>query len=356
MNLLIISNMYPSYKDPVYGTFVAAFVEQMEKLNNDGITEKVVLRGRDGNKLKKIYKYLKFYISILYALCFKRYDLIYVHTILYTILPIKWVSKWKKLPLVFNVHGSDVLTRGVLPANLKKLARPLVEQAKLVVSPSCFFKGILLREFKGLNPERIYVSPSGGVDKSFFNNFKLMHEEFTIGYVSRISEGKGWDTLLRAVKILKDEEIRCKLLVAGRGTRQKEFRKMIEDLDLTEVVNYIGPVPYSYLPNVYRQMDLFVFPTCLEESLGLVGLEAMASSVPVIGSQIGGLTDYIKEGSNGFFFMPGDVAGLVKKIKMYIGLSVEDKNQIATQAFNTATLYEAERIGRYLFERINIII
>lgn len=52
-------------------------------------------------------------------------------------------------------------------------------------------------------------------------------------------------------------------------------------------------------------MDLFVFPTQLEESLGLVGLEAMACGVPVIGSCIGGLTDYIEEGTNGFFSSRG---------------------------------------------------
>lgn len=357
MRVLVISNMYPSPKDVVYGTFVAAFVEQMSKLNKCGITDKIVLRGRDGGRLNKICKYIKFYINILYALQFKSYDLIYVHTISYTILPIKWISRWKKLPLVFNVHGGDVLTRGVLAAKLKEQARPFVEQAKMVVSPSCFFKQILLREFKGLEAERVYVSPSGGVDKSFFSDKqKPEHDVFTIGFVSRISGSKGWDTLLQAVHILLSEGIRCKLIVAGRGQQQKEFRKMIEDLKMTETVIYLGPVPYHYLPNVYRQMDLFVFPTCLEESLGLVGLEAMASRVPVVGSRIGGLTDYIQEGENGFFFTPGDVDELAKTIKYYMRLPDKEKKRLAENAFHTATLYEAENVGYRLFEKINVII
>lgn len=69
------------------------------------------------------------------------------------------------------------------------------------------------------------------------------------------------------------------------------------------MIKYIGPIPYHSLPEIYCTLDLFIFPTCLEESLGLVGLEAMACEVPVIGSYIGGLKDYIKDKENGFFLL-----------------------------------------------------
>lgn len=61
-----------------------------------------------------------------------------------------------------------MLARGDLAARLKEQARPIVERVAMVVSPSCFFKQILLREFKGLDSNRIFVSPWGGVDKCFF--------------------------------------------------------------------------------------------------------------------------------------------------------------------------------------------
>lgn len=346
--------MYPSRKDAVYGTFVANFVEQMNRFNKNGITDKIVLRGRDGGKLRKIYKYIRFYLAISYMLSFHRYDLIYVHTISYTILPIKWVSKWKKLPLIFNVHGGDVLTRSALAAKLKRQAKPIVEQAKMIVSPSHFFKQILLQEFSGLNTNQIFVSPSGGVDKSFFTtSHRQENDVFTIGYVSRISEAKGWDTLLNAIHKLTNEGVACKLIVAGRGKQPKEFRTMIENLKLTKVVNYLGPVPYSYLPNVYQKMDLFVFPTCLEESLGLVGLEAMATRTPIIGSRIGGLTDYITDGENGFFFTPGDTDDLTRAIRQYMQLSKEEKEQLTNNAYKTALQYESEFVGSELFNKIN---
>ncbi len=345
--------MYPSKKDPVYGTFVYSFVEQMSVLNAGGVTRKIVLCGRDGGILAKILKYMKFYTSVLFALLFRHYDLIYVHTISYTILPIKLVSKWKRLPLVFNVHGGDVLTRSALAAKLKSQACPLVEQAKMIVSPSHFFKQILLREFKGLSAERIYVSPSGGVGNEFYlSDIRKKNDVLTIGYVSRISEAKGWDVLLLAVRKLVDDGVNCRLIVAGRGEQQEDFLKMVRSLSLSEVVSYLGPIPYYSLPRIYQQMDLFIFPTCLEESLGLVGLEAMASKLPVIGSHIGGLTDYIQDGVNGFFFTPGNVEELVQKIKCYKSLPCEVQKQMAEQAYHTATSYKAEDVGYNLYKKM----
>ena len=66
MKILIISNMYPSVKDPVYGTFVQTFVEQMKVLNTEGKTNIIVIKGRDGEYGRKLFKYVKFYISIVF--------------------------------------------------------------------------------------------------------------------------------------------------------------------------------------------------------------------------------------------------------------------------------------------------
>ncbi len=352
MKLLVISNMYPSEKDPVYGTFVQSFVENMSELNKDGSTDIIVVRGRDGNRFQKLWKYIKFYFTTLYILLFCKYDVVYVHTITYPIVPIRIASIFKKLPLVFNVHGGDVLTRGTIAAELKKMAIPLLKKSKLIVSPSCFFKGILIREFPFLTTEKIFVSSSSGIDKSFFGNEKFkINDVFTIGYVSRISSAKGWDTLLESFSAIV-KTINCKLIVAGRGTQVKEFQMMIQNKGLSKYVKYLGPVPYKRLPEIYRNLDLFVFPTCLEESLGLVGIEAMASGVPVIGSKIGGLTDYIIDGYNGYYFLPGNSESLATQILKYYYLDEQKKTELERGAFLTAKKYESEEINKDLYNEL----
>lgn len=356
MKILVISNMYPSDKDPVYGTFVESFVKNIKYLNESGKTSIIVIKGRDGNKIQKIIKYINFYISILFSLSFKRYDLIYIHTITYPIPPILLVSKLKKLPLVFNVHGADVLTRSRLAEILKKKSISLLKEAKLIISPSNFFKNILLREFPFLEKEKIFISPSGGVDCSFFNKKKKKNDIFTIGYVSRIDKSKGWDTFLKAIAIIKQKDINIKGKIAGRGAETNLMLNLIDNLELNNEVDYIGPIPYAQLPNIYSQLDLFIFPTSLEESLGLVGLEAMASNVAVIGSKIGGLQDYIKSNYNGYFFETNNEFDLAKKICNFISLDPQDKNKLEENAYNTATKYESNIINQKLYDKLKSII
>ena len=359
MKLLIISNMYPSANDPVYGTFVKVFADSMKAYNSEGVTQLIVIRGRDGGRWKRLLKYVSFYVGVLYNLLFHTYDLVYVHTIAYPVVPIRLAALFRHhLPLVFNVHGGDVLTRSTLARFLRQRAVPLLRRARMVVSPSTFFKAVLLREFPFLEPEKITVSPSGGVAPFFYRGVGdvPLQSVFTLGYVSRIDDAKGWDTFLEAVAELRRGGIRCKAVVVGRGAKVNEMRKMIDDLSLQDCVTYKGPVPYESLPDVYRSFSLFVFPTCLEESLGLVGLEAMACGVPVIGSRIGGLTDYLEEGRNGFFFRPGDVEQLVAQVRNFLSLSPDEQSTMSAYAYHTALKYRTEYVQQSLCDKlINIV-
>jgi len=357
MKILIISNMYPSLKDPVYGTFVELFVKQISELNEKRNTLFIVIKGREGNRAIKVWKYIKFYFSIVFVLLSQKFDLIYIHTITYPIPPIRIVRLFKKLPLVFNVHGGDVLTRGKIATVLKEQSIPLLKEAKLVVSPSHFFKKVLLQEFPFLDSNKIYISPSGGVDSSFYAEIPQKRNEcFSIGYVSRIDEAKGWDIFINAIANLKVKGYNIHAYIVGRGKQTKEMKNMIINLSLSDYIDYLGPIPYNDLPQIYSSLDLFVFPTQLEESLGLVGLEAMANSIPVIGSRIGGLTDYIKDNENGLFFNVGDSNDLSRKIEQYILLTPNEKQAFRKSAYETACLYSSEITKNNLYLKLKTIV
>lgn len=357
MNILIISNMYPSKKDPVYGTFVQSFVESVQSLNIDGQTKTVLIKGRNGNSFQRISRYVGFYLCVLFRLLFYRYDIIYVHTISHPIPIIFFLNLFLRLPLVFNVHGSDVLTRGKLSKCLKNLARSSLRKSLLVVSPSLFFKDVLLREFPFLLEDKIFVSPSGGVNDLFYERMdRSVGAVPTIGYVSHIKFQKGFDVLLKAVSLLKERGVECKVIFAGRDVQGKDLSRLSDELSILDCVEYLGPVPHASLPQVFRRFDLFVFPTCLEESLGLVGLEAMACGVPVVGSRIGGLTDYIKDGENGFFFATGDAIDLSEKIIHYFSLSIQQKKKLSLNAYDTALAYKSSVVQQALYFKLQDIV
>ena len=116
---------------------------------------------------------------------------------------------------------------------------------------------------------------------------------------------------------------------------------MIKTLGLEEKVIHFPLLPQSSLAYVYNAIEAFVFPTKRKgESLGLVGLEAMACGAPVIGSQIGGLKDYIIDGKNGLFFEPKNVEELASQLQAFINLPEDVKQQnVRTGVTNSKPLH-----------------
>ena len=339
--ILVVSNLYPSKWDTSYGTFVALFVQELQNCSTHYKIDLCVIRGRTTSKICKLLKYFWFYLSMTLRILFHRYELIYVHYITYS-----------SIPLVFNIHGDDLLTKSKVAENVLQAVHKLLINSKLVVVPSEFFKDILIDKFKDIRLQNIFVSPSGGVEKSFYNEMIApVQSPFTIGYVSRIDTGKGWDVLLRAIQdIYKEYPIQVK--IAGTGRQVEELKHMISTLNLSHIVTYYGSLSHAELPQFYANLTLFVFPTTLKESLGLVGLEAMAASKPVIGSAIGGLKSYIKDGYNGFLIPPGNSKRMGECIVNYINFPDERKLEMNRNAFKTAQLYQADVVTKKLIVRL----
>lgn len=350
--ILVVSNLYPSKWDTSYGTFVALFVQELQNCSTHYKIDLCVIRGRTTSKICKLLKYFWFYLSMTLRILFHRYELIYVHYITYSSIPLLFLSKIKKLNIVFNIHGDDLLTKSKVAENVLQAVHKLLINSKLVVVPSEFFKDILIDKFKDIRLQNIFVSPSGGVEKSFYNEMIApVQSPFTIGYVSRIDTGKGWDVLLRAIQdIYKEYPIQVK--IAGTGRQVEELKHMISTLNLSHIVTYYGSLSHAELPQFYANLTLFVFPTTLKESLGLVGLEAMAASKPVIGSAIGGLKSYIKDGYNGFLIPPGNSRRMGECIVNYINFPDERKLEMNKNAFKTAQLYQADVVTKKLIVRL----
>lgn len=349
MKTLTISNMYPSEKDPYYGTFVKSFYESLKFYEPD-YSEKIVIKGRTKSKIKKIFRYLKFYTICLYKLLFCDYDIIYVHTITFPIPPIRIISRIKKLPLVFNVHGGDVLVHSKLSQKLKNIAANILPEAKLIVCPSEYFKHICLSEFNNIDPKKIFISPSGGVASIFFiEDSRPTNQILKIGYVSRIDPDKGWKVFVDAINILVKKNYDIEGILIGRGSDENKLRREIQN---TVNIKYLGPKTHSELPFYYSSFDCFVFPSLAFESLGLVGIESMAAGTPVIASNIGGPSYYVIDNFNGFKFIPGNAKDLARAIEKFISLSEDDKIKLRENCRVTAAEYNSSKVSQELYEKI----
>lgn len=149
--------------------------------------------------------------------------------------------------------------------------------------------------------------------------FNLTGEDKVIGFTGRLSKEKDIETTLYATKEALKSGKNIKFLLAGDGPQKERLKKISKDLGINNRVIFAGY--QKDVSKIYRILDLYVSAS-LREGLPNCLLEAQASGVPCIATDIPGNNDIIKDGINGFLFKPKDYKTLSRKI---IDLS-EDKD------------------------------
>ncbi len=358
MKIGLVSNMYPSENDKKYGIFVKGLVDSMSKKGVE-FSFTAVIKGKQNGRWQKIWAYLKLYSSAVFNLLFKECDIVFLHYPLHLSPLIYMMNIFMIKPLVINFHGTDMNPQSQGLQVLEKILKRSLENVKIIVVPSSFMKKEVVKKYR-IPEEKVFISPSGGVDFDKFRSFDdnpVAVKPYLAGYVSRLTKEKGCDVFVEAVEVLnkKGELNGRKFLIAGTGAMQNEISEMIKTAGLSEVIDIKNINDQSMLPEFFNNMEVFVFPS-LSESLGLVGLEAMACGTPVIGSEIGGISDYLVDGENGYYFKLGDPSDLAEKIRQFILLSRIEKMRFKENAKDTATKFERERVVINLIRRFEDIL
>ena len=99
-------------------------------------------------------------------------------------------------------------------------------------------------------------------------------------------------------------------MLVGQGPELDNIKKLIKSLDIEQKVHFLGKS--KRIEQITCISDLFLLPS-EKESFGLVALEAMASAVPIISSDVGGLPEVNKDGYTGYLLQVGDIDGMVSK-------------------------------------------
>lgn len=141
-----------------------------------------------------------------------------------------------------------------------------------------------------------------------------LSDQLVIGYVGRVCEQKGSDTLADAFRRVKQAHPDAALLVAG----PTGFFGQTESTPLTDRIvelggRWLGPVPEDEVADVFRSLDICAMPTRQDEMFGMAAAEAMSSGTPVVCSNLGGLPEVVPT-SAGVLFQPGDAEALAEEL------------------------------------------
>ena len=139
-------------------------------------------------------------------------------------------------------------------------------------------------------------------------------DKFAIGYVGRLFYCKGVSDLLQAVSQLDGN---WKLELVGDGVERQKLEQMVLDLGISQRVIFHGQVERTQVLELMQRFDILVLPSRSDprwkEQFGVVLVEAMRSSVPIVGSDCGAIPEVV--GNAGIIFPEGDAAALKEAIQ-----------------------------------------
>ena len=261
------------------------------------------------------------------------YDYIWSHYWLSGIVGIELKKLWG-IPHVTTFHtifsikqfyNINIETDHKMRSNYEEI---ISKKADMIITFSEHEKRWLSQNFKANEKKIKIVYP--GVDKNKFHsmnksysNEKNRRLKLELLFVGRNETIKGLDVLINSlIKVSNHQQsYQWRLNVVGGEYTDSELidmkKKIGQDI-FSNSINFIPSVTHTKLYEYYDRSDLLIVPSYYE-SFGLVALESIACSTPVIASNVGGLSIIIKPGYNGFLFEAGDDYSLSEIIiSMYL--------------------------------------
>ena len=207
--------------------------------------------------------------------------------------------------LLTGVPYALTLQEGDPPEHIERIMRPVwvwfrrAFRKATIIQPISVFLGnwakkmgytgelVLIRN--GANPESLHPTfDSREVTELKLRLGKKQGEVYLVN-TARLVHQKGFDTTIRALPLLP---FHIKLLIVGGGPDEASLKALVEELHLTDRVLFTGQVERNIVTQYRMAADIFVGPS-RSEGLGNAFLSAMACRLPVIGTQVGGIADFL---------------------------------------------------------------
>jgi colanic acid/amylovoran biosynthesis glycosyltransferase len=195
--------------------------------------------------------------------------------------------------------------------------------AAAVVSVSEYYLDMLPRRYPQAATIKIDVVRCGIDPQSYVPRPHPRNDPPQLLSVARVTDTKGFPTLVQACAILRDQGVPLECRIIGDGPDLEDLKKLISELQLTDRVILLGARQPPEVKAAYGQADLMALPCCYSrdprwfnnhDCIPYVLMESMAMGLPVISTRLGGIPELIKDGETGLLVEPEDPQGLAAAI------------------------------------------
>jgi len=190
----------------------------------------------------------------------------------------------------------------------------------------------------GLSPRKLSVIPNG-VDSDFFRSaspadltqFGVPHGSTVCITVGRLEKQKGIDLLLTAASLVLREHRDCHFLIVGEGCDRAALESQAAALGIANSVHFVGP--RADVANLFAASTVFVLPSRWEGMPNAL-LEAMASGLPVVATEVEGTSEIVRSGESGLLVPVGQSEELATAIRSVL----DDTDRSHSMAYAAQTL------------------
>lgn len=232
-------------------------------------------------------------------------------------------EKYKKILMITTFgevvpHDDPIVLLDEKSMKYKDFCRDVLSNYHKISSPTQYCASKL--KFLGFNPKDVYityhasemekfiVSPSEEEQLALFKKYPIIQGRRVILFVGQIQKRKGPDLLLRVAPNIIKQHPDCLFVFVGPDCGMlDELKSIASELGISNSCLFTGGIPDEEVYTFYHLAELFVFTTISQiECLGLVFVQAMFASCPVIVSNISGVPEVITHEVNGLLFEPGN--------------------------------------------------
>jgi len=272
-------------------------------------------------------------------------DLVHAHDWLVA-KPAITVKHLCRVPLISTIHSTEQGRRNGLHSDYQRMIHQiewwLTYESWRVICCSNYMREEVIRFFNTPS-DKIAVIPNG-VDAARFESHECLREfrsryasdqEKIILYVGRLVPEKGANVLLGAMPRVLSSHPEAKVVVVGEGYYKEELMRIAGRLNISSKVYFTGYVDDWTLGSLYKCASIAVFPS-LYEPFGIVALEAMASGIPVVVSDTGGLSEIVENNVSGLKVEPNNSEALSRAIS-YLLDNPDFAEHLKQEAFKKVT-------------------
>ena len=260
---------------------------------------------------------------------------------------------------IHTIHAAGLFALRRWPFG-KQLARMITKQSDAIFSVSSYNKDMLQDLVKKrVNADILPMGIYTNYYKKEFNPLIVrkelgLPEGKVILYIGKLSEKKGVSFLLRSFHTVLEDWPDATLVIVGTGDLEDALKIEAKSLGISGKTIFTGWQGKEQVKKFLAASDVVTIPSIIDshgetEGLPVVLLEALASGKPVVATRVGGSTDIIVNGENGFLAQPGNVQDLASKISQTLEINTEFFSHNATVS---AQKYDWVNIGKIYRDKI----